>query len=103
MPELRAGRWRVSVEAPGFKTTTIEEYKVAVQVTHGLDGNLEIGAVADVVTVTSEQAAALQTDTPVRQMNVNERQVKELPLQVSRPPATRRSSGSRRAASSTSL
>lgn len=83
LPELRAGRWRVSVEAPGFKTTTVEDYKVAVQVTHGLDFNLEIGAVADVVTVTSEQAAALQTDTPVRQTNVNERQVKELPLQVS--------------------
>lgn len=82
LPELRAGRWRVSVEAPGFKTTTIEDYKVAVQVTHGLDVNLEIGAVADVVTVTSEQQAALQSDTPVRQTNVNERQVKELPLQV---------------------
>ena len=82
LPDLRAGRWRVSVEAPSIKTP-IEDYNVAVQVTHGLDINLEIGAVADVVTVTSEQAAALQTDTPVRQTNVNERQVKELPLQVS--------------------
>jgi hypothetical protein len=39
--------------------------------------------VADVVTVTAEQQAAIQTDTAVRQTNVNERQVKELPLQVS--------------------
>ncbi len=83
LPELRAGRWRVSVEAQGFKTVTVEDYKVAVQVTHSLDFKLEIGAVADVVTVTSEQQAAIQTDTAVRQTNVNERQVKELPLQVS--------------------
>jgi hypothetical protein len=83
LPELRAGRWRVSVEAQGFKSVTVEDYKVAVQVTHSLDFKLEIGAVADVVTVTAEQQFAIQTDTPVRQTNVNERQVKELPLQVS--------------------
>lgn len=83
LPQLAAGRWRVSVEAQGFKSVTIEDYKVAVQVTHSLDVKLEIGAVADVVTVTAEQQAAIQTDTPVRQTNVNERQVKELPLQVS--------------------
>ena len=83
LPQLAAGRWRVSVEAQGFKSVTIEEYKVAVQITHSLDVKLEIGAVADVVTVTAEQQAAIQTDTPVRQTNVNERQVKELPLQVS--------------------
>src|SRR3954471_23929788 len=83
LPELRAGRWRVNAEAQGFKSVTVEDYKVAVQVTHSLDFKLEIGAVADVVTVTAEQQVAIQTDTPVRQTNVNERQVKELPLQVS--------------------
>src|ERR1044071_7448514 len=72
LPELRAGRWRVSAEASGFKTTTVDDYKVAVQVTHSLDFKLEVGAVADVVTVTSEQAPVLQTDTPARQTNVNE-------------------------------
>jgi hypothetical protein len=83
LPQLAAGRWRVTVEAQGFKSVTVEDFKVAVQVTHSLDFKLEIGAVADVVTVTSEQQAAIQTDTPVRQTNINERQVKELPLQVS--------------------
>src|ERR1044071_5293760 len=83
LPELRAGRWRVSAEASGFKTTTVDDYKVAVQVTHSLDFKLEVGAVADVVRVTSEQPPSLQPDTPARQTNVNERQVKELPLQVS--------------------
>ncbi|HWW77369.1 MAG TPA: carboxypeptidase-like regulatory domain-containing protein, partial [Pyrinomonadaceae bacterium] len=82
LPELKAGRWKVSAEAAGFKMTTVDDYKVAVQVTHSLDFALEVGAVGEVVTVTSEQAAVLQTDTPARQTNVNERQVKELPLQI---------------------
>jgi hypothetical protein len=82
LPELKAGRWRVAVEAQGFKTATVDNYKVAVQVTHTLDFKLEVGAVADVVTVTGDATAAIQTDTPVRQTNVTERQVKELPLEV---------------------
>jgi Carboxypeptidase regulatory-like domain len=82
LPELKAGRYKVTVEAQGFKTATVDEYKVAVQVTHSLDLKLEVGTVTDVVTVTGESAAALQTDTPTRQTNVTERQVKELPLEV---------------------
>src|SRR5438105_841483 len=52
LPELKAGRYRITAEAQGFKATTVDEYKVAVQVTHSLDFKLEVGAVTDVVTVT---------------------------------------------------
>ena len=83
LPELKAGLWRISAEAVGFKTSTVDQYKVAVQVTHSIDLELEVGAVSDVVTVTGDSAAALQADNPVRQSNVTERQIKELPLQVS--------------------
>src|SRR5256714_877325 len=83
LPELKAGRYKITAEAQGFKAATVDEYKVAVQVTHSLDFKLEVGAVTDVVTVTGDQAAAIQTDTSVRQTNVTERQVKELPLEVS--------------------
>jgi hypothetical protein len=82
LPELKAERYRVSVEAQGFKTASVDDYKVAVQVTHSLDFKLEVGAITDVVTITSDAAGALQTDTPVRQSNVTERQIKELPLVV---------------------
>ncbi|MDT5157557.1 MAG: hypothetical protein QOH51_1914 [Acidobacteriota bacterium] len=89
LPELKAGRWRVSAEAAGFKTTTVDDYKVAVQVTHSIDFKLEVGAVTDVVTVTTDAAPVLQSDTAVRQTNVTERQVKELPLLVSAESAGR--------------
>ena len=89
LPELPADPYKVTVEAQGFKTATVESVQVAVQVTRSLDFTLEVGAVADVITITSEQAPVIQTDTPVRQTNVTERQVKELPLQVSAETAGR--------------
>ncbi|HEX8887662.1 MAG TPA: TonB-dependent receptor [Pyrinomonadaceae bacterium] len=82
IPELKADPYKLSVEAQGFKTATIENIQVAVQVTRRADVTLEIGAVTDVVTVASD-ATVLQTDSPVRQTNITERQVRELPLQVS--------------------
>jgi hypothetical protein len=88
VPELKAAPYKLSVEAPGFKTATIENIQIAVQVTRRADVTLEIGEVTDVVTVAAD-ATALQIDTPVRQTNVTERQVKELPLLVSAESAGR--------------
>jgi hypothetical protein len=81
-PELRPAVYQVSVEAAGFQRSTITDFKVAVQVTHSLNIELQVGAVTNEVTVQAD-AQALQADTVVIQTNVNERQVKELPLQVS--------------------
>ena len=83
IPELKADPYRVTVEAPGFKTAAAENIVVAVQVTRTLDLKLEIGEISSVVTVTNNEAPVLQTETPVRQTNVTERQVRELPLLVS--------------------
>jgi hypothetical protein len=80
-PELRAATYSITVEAPGFQRSTVTDFKVAVQVTHTLNLELTVGAVTNEVTVTAE-AETLQADTPVRQTNVTERQVKELPLLV---------------------
>ena len=83
LPELKADPYKLSVEAQGFKTSTVERYQVAVQVTHSVDFKLEAGGIGETVTVTAEDAQVLQAETPVRQSNVTERQVKELPLLVS--------------------
>ncbi|MEA2175037.1 MAG: hypothetical protein QOD00_2629 [Blastocatellia bacterium] len=89
LPELKADPYKVSVEAQGFKTATVDSLVVAVQVTRRADFKLEIGEVSNVVTVSAEATPVLQTDTPVRQTNVTERQVKELPLLVSAESAGR--------------
>ncbi|HKP13144.1 MAG TPA: TonB-dependent receptor [Blastocatellia bacterium] len=82
LTELKAGPWKVTVEAQGFKTTAIEKVQVAVQVTRTVDVKLEAGAIGESVSITSEPPV-IQADTQVRQTNVTERQVKELPLAVS--------------------
>jgi len=83
IPELKADPYKVTAEAQGFKTASAENIVVAVQTNRTLDFKLEIGEISSVVTISNEEAPVLQTETPVRQTNVTERQVKELPLLVS--------------------
>ncbi len=83
LPEMKADSYKVTAEAQGFKTASSDNVQVAVQVTRRLDFRMEVGDLSNVVTVTSDTAASvIQSDTAVRQTNVNERQVRELPLQV---------------------
>ena len=80
VPELKAAVYRISVEASGFKTATVDTVQVAVGVIRNGDVQLEIGVGAS-VTVTAEPSV-LNTDSPVQQRNVTEREVRE--LQVAR-------------------
>lgn len=82
LPELKAGPWKISVGAQGFKASALDRVQVAVQVTRTVDITLEAGSVSETVNVSAE-APVIQPDSAVRQTNVTERQVKELPLAVS--------------------
>lgn len=81
LQQLSANPYRLTVEAAGFKTSTIEEVKIAVQITRNTDIVLETGEISESVTISAE-AAVLNTDNNVQQLNVTERQVRELPLVV---------------------
>lgn len=81
IPELKAAPYQLVVEAAGFKTATIDRVQVAVQVTRRADVKLELGGVGETVTVTSD-APPLQTESAVQQTNVQERQIRELPLSI---------------------
>ncbi|HEY0004509.1 MAG TPA: TonB-dependent receptor [Pyrinomonadaceae bacterium] len=89
LAELKADPYKITVEMQGFRTAVADNVIVAVQVTRRVDIQLEIGEISNVVTVNSEAVPVLQTDTPTRQTNVSERQVKELPLLVSAESAGR--------------
>jgi carboxypeptidase family protein len=82
LSELKAASYRLTVEATGFKTALIDGVQLGVQIVRRADVTLEAGAVTENVTVTSE-APVLQIDSPAQQLNVTERQVRELPLVVS--------------------
>jgi hypothetical protein len=82
LPELKAATYKLFVEAQGFKSATIDEIQVGVQTTRRAEVTLEPGDISESVPVTADIAPTLQTDTPVQQLNVTERQVRELPLAV---------------------
>ena len=81
VPEIKAAVYRILVEAEGFKSATVETVQVGVGVIRNGDVQLEIGVGAS-VTITDEPSV-LNTDSPVQQRNVTEREVRELPLLVS--------------------
>ena len=89
LPEMKADPWKLTFEAAGFSTATIEKVQVAVQIVRRADVQLQVGPITNLVTIESDAAPAIQADAPVRQTNVTERQVKELPLQVSAESAGR--------------
>ncbi len=82
IPELRADLYNLTVKATGFKTSSVDNIQVGVQVTSRIDVKLEIGEVGETVTISAADVISLQTDSPVQQRNVTERQVRELPLIV---------------------
>jgi Carboxypeptidase regulatory-like domain len=82
LPELKAATYKLYVEAQGFKSATIDALQVGVQTTRRAEVTLEPGDISESVPVTAEITPTLQTDTPVQQLNVTERQVRELPLAV---------------------
>ena len=43
VPELRADLYSLKVKAPGFKTATVDDIQVAVQVARRVDVKLEVG------------------------------------------------------------
>src|SRR6266550_6156619 len=81
LPELPAAPYKVTAEAPGFKTST-QTLQLQVQVTRRADFTLTVGTAGETTTVTTE-APMIQTESAVQQTSVSEKQVRELPLQVS--------------------
>ena len=79
-PEIKAGLYRVTVESAGFSRTAIDNIKVDVQGTQSVAVKLELGEVTGNVVNVDAEGVTINTDTPVRQSNIDERQVRELPL-----------------------
>ena len=77
-PFLLPSKYKVVVEAGGFKKYVREDIVLGVNDKLGLDVALEVGALADSVTVTGE-AAMLQTETASRGGVVEQRLVQDMP------------------------
>ncbi|MDQ3648922.1 MAG: TonB-dependent receptor [Acidobacteriota bacterium] len=80
LQQLPAGIYTLTATAQGFKTAEITGIVVEVNNTTSRDIGLETGAVSETVTVSSEGALTIQSDTSDVGTVVKPRQVLELPL-----------------------
>ena len=71
--------YSVRVEATGFKKAIIEKVKVDTATTAAVNITLETGPVGETVTITTD-AAVINTESATTTQTVNERQIRELPL-----------------------
>lgn len=79
LPFLPPGVYQFTAEAPGFKRYVRENLKVSTGERLGLDIGLELGQVAESVTVTAE-APLLSTATASTGQVISERQIEMLPM-----------------------
>lgn len=76
-PGLKSGNYRVTVTAPGFKTTEINAVLSGSDVVRA-DARLEVGEASAVVSVSAE-AGLIQTEAPTISGTINNKQLIELP------------------------
>jgi hypothetical protein len=76
-PQLQAGNYTVTIEAPGFKKSLQTGVKLDVNQRRAVDVTLEAGNIAEVVTVAADQVA-VELTTPSASTVINGDQVREL-------------------------
>lgn len=84
--DVRAGYYSLSIEANGFKKTTVQEVKVDVSIPATINVSLETGEIAEVITTTATEAqAVINTESAELSTTVLERQINDLPLNGRNP------------------
>ncbi|MEZ5426900.1 MAG: TonB-dependent receptor [Pyrinomonadaceae bacterium] len=81
VPQLKAAVYSITVEAEGFKTSTLENVQVGVGINRTANVKLELGVAGETVVVSSDPSV-INTESAVLQRNVTEKEVRELPLLV---------------------
>ena len=81
LPSLMPGTYRITVSAPGFKTAVRENIVLAVAQTLTVDFSLEVGAVSDSVTVSSDPPL-LETGTAEIGSYVSKKEFDSWPIVV---------------------
>ncbi len=79
LPFLTPGAYQITAEAPGFKRYLRESLQVSTNDRVALDIQLEVGQIAETVTVTAE-AAMLQTSTASTGQVITSRQIENMPM-----------------------
>jgi hypothetical protein len=78
-PPLQVGMYQIEVKMPGFKTVLRNDITLQIQQTVAVDFTLEVGALTDQITVTSETPILETTSTTLGKV-VDNRRILDLPL-----------------------
>jgi Carboxypeptidase regulatory-like domain/TonB dependent receptor len=76
---LAPGRYKVTAEREGFRKKELESVVINAETIQGVDLSLEPGQLSDVVTVSAETTATLQTESANVDRGLSEREIRSLP------------------------
>jgi hypothetical protein len=83
--QLEFGTYTVRISAPGFKTFVATDVKVDAGRERTLDALLEVGAIAEEVTVTAGGGEAINATNAELSTTISQEQIRELPLNTRNP------------------
>jgi hypothetical protein len=79
-PNINSGNYSVVVELAGFRTTTLSSVSVAAGIPTAVKVSLQVGTIAENVTVVGESATVVQSQSPAISTNLTGQQITSLPL-----------------------
>jgi hypothetical protein len=79
VPALSAGTYSVTVSLAGFRTAVITDVRVQAGVPTTVNATLEVGNVAETITVTGASAVLINTQTPTVAATLNSDQIAQIP------------------------
>ena len=79
-PNINSGNYSVIVELAGFRTTTLESVSVAAGIPTAVKVAMQVGTIAENVTVVGESATVVQSQSPAISTNLTGAQITSLPL-----------------------
>jgi hypothetical protein len=79
-PNISSGNYSVIVELAGFRTTTLNSVSVAAGIPASVKVAMQVGTIAENVTVVGESATVIQSQSPAISTNLTGEQITSLPL-----------------------
>ncbi len=79
-PNITSGNYSVIVELAGFRTTTLESVSIAAGIPTAVKVTMQVGTIAESVTVVGESATVVQSQSPAISTNLTGAQIQSLPL-----------------------
>jgi hypothetical protein len=79
-PNIPSGNYSVIVELAGFRTTTLESVSIAAGIPTAVKVSMQVGTIAESVTVVGESATVVQSQSPAISTNLTGQQITSLPL-----------------------